>query len=231
LDRLDLNDPRGFLLTLTVALGALAAWAFGGLTQDVIANDETALWDPQVASFVVAHRTPWLSSAMQIVTWLGSTFFIVPLLVVVAAVIVARRRDWRAVVLLTISVAGALAVHGIVGSFVGRARPPAALSIGQFGGASFPSQHATAAVACYAMLAVVLSAGRSVRLGAAVWLGAALVILLVGVSRIYLGAHWLTDVLGGYSLGGTWVALVLAGSLLYPSRSGHGQSLGRRRAA
>jgi undecaprenyl-diphosphatase len=219
------------LLTLTLALGSLAAWAFGGLMQDVIGNDETVLWDPQVAAFVAAHRTAWLSSAMHIVTWLGSTLVIIPLLMVVAAVLVARGHDWRGVVLLTVSVAGAVAVHSIVGSFVGRTRPLGALSIGDYGGASFPSGHATAAVACYGMLAVVLSAGRSFRVGAAVWVGAALVILLVGGSRIYLGAHWLTDVLGGYALGGTWVALVLAGSLLYPGRSGHWQSLGRRHAA
>jgi undecaprenyl-diphosphatase len=134
------------------------------------------------------------------------------------------------VVLLTISVAGAVAVHSIVGSVVGRTRPPAALSIGEYGGASFPSGHAVAAVACYGMLAVVLSAGRSFRFGVAVWIGAALVILLVGASRVYLGAHWLTDVLGGYALGGTWVAVLVAGSLLCGGRSGQGQSLGRRAA-
>ena len=60
------------------------------------------------------------------------------------------------------------------------------------------------------MLAVVLGAGLSIRKRAIVWGAAALVVLIVGASRIYLGAHWLTDVLAGYALGATWVAIVIA---------------------
>jgi membrane-associated phospholipid phosphatase len=64
-------------------------------------------------------------------------------------------------------------------------------------------------VACYATLAVILGAGRSRRARAVLWTAATLVILVVGASRIYLGAHWLTDVLGGYALGVWLVALVV----------------------
>jgi undecaprenyl-diphosphatase len=229
--RLDTADPRGFLLSLTVALGALAAWAFAGLTQDVVGHDETVLFDPRVTAYVVAHRTGWLSSAMQIVTWLGSTVVIVPLLLAVAIIMVTWRHNWRWAVLLTVSVAGATALHSAVALVVGRARPPSALAIGHYGGAAFPSGHATAAIAFYGMLAVALSAGRWSRLEVAVWIGATLVILMVGASRIYLGAHWLTDVLGGYALGGTWVAMVVAGSLLYGGRRRTGESRDSRQAA
>jgi undecaprenyl-diphosphatase len=68
------------------------------------------------------------------------------------------------------------------------------------------------------MLAVVLGAGLSSRRRAILWSAAALVVLIVGASRIYLGAHWLTDVLAGYALGATWVAIVVA-VLLITSRS------------
>ena len=70
--RLAAGDPLGFWLTFTIAAGALAAWAFGAVTQDVVAHDETALRDPHVAAWVAAHRTGWLTAIMKAVTWLGS---------------------------------------------------------------------------------------------------------------------------------------------------------------
>ena len=100
-----------------------------------------------------------------------------------------------------------------------RPRPPAAIWIGHYTGAAFPSGHATQSTAFYAMLAVVLGAGLSIRKQAVLWSAAALVVLIVGASRIYLGAHWLTDVLAGYALGATWVAIVIAVLLITSQRT------------
>ncbi len=60
------------------------------------------------------------------------------------------------------------------------------------------------------MLAVVLSTGRSGKVQALLWSGAGTITAIVGASRIYLGGHWLTDVLGGLALGATWLASVVA---------------------
>jgi len=216
--RLDTQSPQGFWLTLTVAAGALAAWAFGGLTQDVAGHDDTVLADPHVTAWVIAHRTGWLTSALQVLTWLGSTAVIIPAGLAIGLFFVIRRRTWRPLALLAAAVAGAVGLYDIVKALVGRPRPPAAIWIGHYTGAAFPSGHATQSAAFYAMLAIVVGAGLSSRRRALLWSAAALAVLIVGASRIYLAAHWLTDVLAGYALGATWVAVVVI-VLLITSRS------------
>ncbi len=208
--RLDPASPRGFALSLTVALGALAAWSFGGLTQDVVSHDEMALFDPRAEAFVLAHRMGWLTVAMKDLTWLGSTVVIVPIAIVIGAYYVFRRRDWRPYALMASAIAGAIIWYDVVKGGVGRARPPTSDWIGHYSGHAFPSGHAAQTIAFYAVAATVLSAGRPVKTRVLLWLGAAVITLVVGASRVYLGAHWLTDVVGGYALGATWVCILAA---------------------
>jgi undecaprenyl-diphosphatase len=229
--RLDPRSPQGFWVTFTVAAGALAAWAFGGLTQDVTGHDDTVLADPHVTAWVVAHRTGWLTGALQVLTWLGSTAVIIPAGLVIGLYFVIWRRDWQPLVLLTAAIAGAVVLYDIGKALVGRPRPPAAIWIGHYTGAAFPSGHATQSVAFYAMLAIVLGAGLSSRRRAVLWGAAALVVLIVGASRIYLGAHWLTDVLAGYALGACWVAIVVAILLIRWSGTGRVRPVRERRHA
>jgi undecaprenyl-diphosphatase len=104
---------------------------------------------------------------------------------------------------------GALALYDIVKPLVARARPPARFDIGyRFSGFAFPSGHATQSLAVWGMLAI-LAAGMGSRRDVPL-LAAAVIVLLVGASRIYLGAHWLSDVLGGFALGGLWLSVLAA---------------------
>jgi undecaprenyl-diphosphatase len=128
---------------------------------------------------------------------------------IVAVFFAWRRHRWGPLVLLTAAIGGAAASYTLIKAAVGRPRPPPAIWIGHFAGAAFPSGHATQSVACYATLAVILGTGRSARAKAALWGAAMLIALIVGASRIYLGAHWLTDVLGGYALGALLVAVIV----------------------
>jgi membrane-associated phospholipid phosphatase len=217
--RLDPSSPQGFALTFTIAVGLMAAWLFGGLTQDVVGHDEAALFDPRVLRWVVAHRTAWLTAVMNTVTWLGSNAVIVPFLVIVGTFLIVRRRDWRPAATLAGTLVGAIVLYDIVKAAVHRPRPPASVWIGRYSGGSFPSGHATQTIAFYGMLALVLTTGRSNRAKAWGLSGAALVAILVGASRIYLGAHWLTDVLGGYALGATWLAVIVAFTLAISTRN------------
>jgi membrane protein DedA with SNARE-associated domain/membrane-associated phospholipid phosphatase len=218
--RLDPMQPTGLPLTFAVGTAALGAWAFGGLTQDVLSHEEVARFDPTVEAFILAHRAAWLTSWFTTVTWLGSLVVIVPLVSSVVLWLTLRRRDWGLAALLALAVGGAVALFDLAKALVERSRPPASGWIGHFTGGAFPSGHAALTVAFYGMAAVVLSIGRPPKARAWLWAAAAVLILAVGGSRIYLGAHWLTDVLGGYALGATWLAVLLIVALPLSRRGG-----------
>jgi membrane-associated phospholipid phosphatase len=201
---------RAFWLACTIAAGLLAALAVGALTGEVLGHYGLARADAHVTAWLVAHRTDWLTNVLRVVTWLGSLAVIIPAGALAGLFFVLRgHRLWPAV-LLASTIAGATGLYNIVKHLVGRPRPPPGIWVGHFSGASFPSGHAAQSVACYLTLAVLVSVGRPLRVKIALYGAATLVVLIVGGSRIYLGAHWLTDVLCGYALGAAWVAMVLA---------------------
>lgn len=105
---------------------------------------------------------------------------------------------------------GAVILYDGFKTLISRARQPAAGMLTHASGLAYPSGHTTQTIATWGIIAILLATGRPPRTRIQLMAIAASVILLVGASRIYLGTHWLTDVLGGYALGGTWLALILA---------------------
>ena len=147
---------------------------------------------------------------MQAVTELGNGAVLAGLVALVGLGWWTRTRTWRPLWLLGSAYLGAWALSGTVKDLTHRPRPPAAQAIGHLTGFAFPSGHATKAAAVYGMLAALLAATTSSwARKVALWTAALLVAGLVGLSRLYLGAHWLTDVLGGLALGGAWLLAVL----------------------
>jgi membrane protein DedA with SNARE-associated domain/membrane-associated phospholipid phosphatase len=212
--RIDTSTPRGFLLSAVLVAGGLCAWLFGGLTQDVVAHEEAVNLDPGIERFALAHRVPWLTDLLRTFTWLGSNAVLVPLIAAVVVFFLVRRRNWRPAALAVAALAGADALYDIVKPIVERPRPPAHHLVG-VSGFSFPSGHATAVTAVWGMVATLLLVGMP--LGRKVLVGAlvGLVVLLVAVSRIYLGVHWFTDVLGGIALGGLWLCVLWIVAILF----------------
>jgi len=205
--------PGGALgLSLTASLIAIAGagWAFGAVLQDVLAHDEVALLDGPVQRFFVAEREPWLTPLVHAITELGNAAVLVGLIALAGLVWWTRTRTWRPLWLLAAAYLGAEVLSDTVKDLTHRPRPPAAQAIGHLTGFAFPSGHATKATAVYGMLAALLAvATSSWARKVALWTAALLVAGLVGLSRLYLGAHWLTDVLGGFALGGAWLFAVL----------------------
>lgn len=208
--RIDTDSPRGFLLSVVVVAGTACGWIFVGLTQDVLAREEVVRSDTGVMRFVVAHRVASATGLMKAVTWLGSNAVLIPLVVGIGAYVLVKRREWRPFVLLAAALGGANAWYRIVKPLVGRERPPAPIHLITVSGYSFPSGHATAAIAVWGATAIVCSTGRKGAWKAAVWTGAGIITALVAFSRVYLGVHWWTDVIAGLALGGAWLCLLLA---------------------
>ncbi|MGN6380911.1 MAG: phosphatase PAP2 family protein [Gaiellales bacterium] len=182
---------------LGVAFGLIAYWANAGGTPSV---------DRSVLNWVVDHRTSWLTSVVQAVTWLGSGAVLYPAVAVATLAWWRDGRDWRPGLVLAAALGGGTALYNIFKPIFERPRPPAADAVQTYSHWSFPSGHATQAMAFYGMLAFLIAFRHGRR--ATPWVVSAVVILVVGATRIYLGAHWFSDVLGGYALGGCWCALV-----------------------
>jgi undecaprenyl-diphosphatase len=194
-------------LGLLVAAGV----ALGAVVQDVIAGDDSARLDRPTLEFFARHRQPWLTTTARAVTILGSTAVLVPVVAVVGLWFWRRRRTTRPLLLLGAAYLGSTALYHLIKLATNRPRPPGALAVGHFAGSAFPSGHATQAAAVWGMLAAIAAASfGGWRPKVASWVAAVVVVAAVGTSRVYLGAHWPTDVLAGWALGAIWLFAVLS---------------------
>jgi undecaprenyl-diphosphatase len=198
------------LTTCPIAIGDGGA---AGFPQDARTDDPIINLDTDVLNWVVHHRTGTVTAVMETATWLGSVLTLVPLLAAVSVYLIRRHRDRRATALLWIALGGAVLLYQVAKTLTTRPRPPGAQTVLHATGYAFPSGHATQATTVYALLAILALTGTvslSRRTRVAILTGTLTLILLIGASRIYLGAHWLTDVLGGYALATAWLALLAA---------------------
>jgi undecaprenyl-diphosphatase len=147
---------------------------------------------------------------MRVVTLLGTGRVTVVLLILAWLVLARQWRRASTAVLLALVAGGTRLLVTVIKLLTTRTRPDIADLLTSAPGYAFPSGHSAQAAATYGVIAFLL-AGRLRRWGPRVsaWAAAVLITLLVGFSRLYLGAHWLTDVLGGFALGATWTALVV----------------------
>ena len=155
-------------------------------------------------SLVAGHAT--VVSVVKAVTWLGSSG-VLWTLIGLAVVVLAIRRRWRLAIYLLVTGAGALTLDPVLKSLVGRLRPVVAHPVAYGNGDSFPSGHALGSIVCYgALFLVFLPATRGTwrRVFTAVIVT---LIAAIGVSRLLLGVHYLSDVLGAWALGITWLGI------------------------
>jgi undecaprenyl-diphosphatase len=149
---------------------------------------------------------PTLIALVKAVTWLGRDGVLWTVLLA-AAIVLAVRRRWRLAAYLVITGAGALVLDPVLKSLVGRLRPVVAHPIAHGTGNSFPSGHALGSLVCYgAVFLVFLPAARG-RWRTTLTAVTVALIVLIGLSRLLLGVHYASDVIGAWGIGITWLGL------------------------
>jgi membrane-associated phospholipid phosphatase len=207
--RLLLAELLGLPLAALLAL-ACALWGFAALAEDYVTGDPIIRLDHRLANGLHDHAAEPLTTIMRVVTDLGGAILLSALCL--AAYTLLTRRGKRPL--------GAF----VVGAFLGAQLLTAALKVGfrrdrpvfdeplaSAGAYSFPSGHALVSLVVYGALAYVLATSlRSPLARIACFVAATLLVLAIGFSRLYLGLHYLSDVLAGFSAGTAWLLVCIA---------------------
>ncbi|HTI06463.1 MAG TPA: phosphatase PAP2 family protein [Gemmatimonadales bacterium] len=205
------GEYLGLHLTVGLTISFVSLWTFVSLTEDVLHHDPITLFDVATLDWIRAHTTPTGHAFARAVSAVGSPRVMVSL-GVIGAVVLAIRREWLFIEGWVIALLGGEALNVFLKRLIQRPRPMHSV-ISSAQSWSFPSGHAMESLIGYGMLAyvvfVLVAWPRRRRVGIA--LAATVLILLIGSSRIYLGVHYVSDVLGGYAAGLIWLAACISG--------------------
>lgn len=202
-----LYSAVGLVLIVGLAAAAGAVIGFAKLAESVVEGD--TLWiDRRILLWTDSIADPWLNAAALELTSLGSPVVVATLVLVAGAFLWLTQRRAHAL-LLWVGAAGGVVLSQVLKLAFERPRPRVfEWRVHHVGSYSFPSGHATTSMIIYAMLAYVIleldPPAPVKRLTVAL---AAVIIALVGLSRVYLGVHYPTDILAGYAVGFVWATL------------------------
>jgi undecaprenyl-diphosphatase len=202
----------GIYIVAGAVIAIAGTWGFAALA-DHIAEGGTRAFDRAVLEWMGAHRVPWIQHSLLEITALG-TGFVVMTIVAISALFLALTEHRYSAILLLVAAGGGIVLNNVLKAAFERPRPQVIEWVTQpYGGSSsFPSGHAMSATIVYATIAY-LAAHLQKRTWQRVltWLVAATVIALISISRLYLGVHYPSDVLGGTIIGLAWAAFCMAG--------------------
>ena len=204
-------------LSFTIALVALVfgIWIFASVIEDLLAFDGTALLDAPIANSIALHRSEWLTTILKATSLLGSGLTEAVVLGIAVA-LVYRTRSGFPLLFLLIVATGAEILDVALGLLDGRLGPPSASMV-------VPATHgfalglATVSVLYGAAAHLIAATQSDWRTKVFIWSGAIFLVLLIGISRVYLGTDWLTDVLIRWALALVWLSVaIVAAEIIGP---------------
>ena len=201
----------GLRVTLLIGAFVLVTVPFTFLLLQVLAKGPIENVDTAIANWMNGwvHGHPWLVHLLEVVSWFGLPLWL-GIMVTTGSLFVWRRGRPRLAAYLVVTVVGGSLVDTAVKLLVDRPRPVVDHPLDTAVGTSFPSGHAMASTLTYGALLLVFLPVLSRRMRPIAIAGAVGIVLAVGSSRLLLGVHFLSDVLGGYVLGAAWLLAATA---------------------
>ena len=204
--RIDPGTATGLTLTLALAGVVIVFVVFGVVVAMIRSSSGVVSVDATVTRWAAAHATSASLSVLGVLTWAGSSIVVVAVALTTTLYAMRTSRRWDVALFFLFVIGGQFVLSNLTKLAVERVRPDAP-PFHVLSGPSFPSGHATAAAAIWAAAALVLGRGTSSPARATLAGVAAGIAVAVACSRVFIGAHWTSDVIGGLLLGWTWFGL------------------------
>jgi undecaprenyl-diphosphatase len=200
------------LLLVSFAVALMTTFGLAKLHDEILkASFEQR--DIAIQSWVHGFAQPTLTEVMRGLSWIGSPFVLVPVVTLAAGLMWWLKRKDNAV-LVAAAALGGVALDEVMKLHFKRLRPEVPWALVHEHSFSFPSGHSVLAMVMYGVIVYkTYDKLHSMWARAALMAGAILMVLGIGVSRVYLGAHYPSDVAGGYFVGAVWLAAVISSDL------------------
>ena len=203
---LDPARPDARLLAMLVLVLIASAWLFLGILEDVVSGDPLVRADTAIFNAFQAIRTASGDRLMIALTELGDTFVVMAVAAAGLAWLV-WQRAWRTATFWLMAVVGASLLNSTIKLTLHRARPTA-LPYEGVGAFSFPSGHTTVNAVLYGFLAILVARSLRAPWRMTIFIAASMLVFTIAFSRIYLGAHWFSDVAAGLTFATLWLTLL-----------------------
>jgi len=207
--RFTADEKYGLYLTFGIIFTLIFIYIFFGITQDYIGQENLIQFDLRVINLLAVLRHSRLNQQMLFITYLAKGE-IITIGMLVFCTIFYLHKNWRFLYTLLISVGGSEIFVWIIKNTIDRPRPPLTSALIAESSYSFPSGHTFVAIAFYGLLSYfIIQSEKNKSLKIISFIVSFLLIILIGISRVYLGAHWPSDVFASFAVGAAWISILI----------------------